>query len=303
MRTVHRLTPLSEEACGWRPAIRAPPAVAAAPPAAAAGREGRILLQRQHSLLAEPSDPTPLLFALEDIPSPALQRSGSFVAPGVGGPGPAAQTKSTIETLQLLLGPASQAEEMLHMHVKLAHELAASRDSSPAQSHHSSMDGGSYSGASGPDTPPDSQHGSPTTVPTASAAATAGVPREALRLLEVFRRLRYAPKLKCSTLRIAQRRGLQHYYLTVQLPDGTPEGGGTFIVDSSFKEAFVVSSPTPRYAEVLASLEPYVAATKGCLRQAVVLLCAEMAQCFAERGLSIPPWRTASALLARWCLA
>ena len=104
------------------------------------------------------------------------------------------------------------------MQVRLAHELAASRDSSPAQSHHSSMDGSSHSDASGPETPPNSQHGSPTTVSAASIATTAGVPQEALRLLEVFRRLRYAPKLKCSTLKIAQRRGLRHFYLTVQLP-------------------------------------------------------------------------------------
>ena len=71
------------------------------------------MLQPQYSLRAEPSDPTPLLFALEDIPSPALQRSGSFAAANTGSAGPGAQTKSTIETLQLLLGPASKAEEMV----------------------------------------------------------------------------------------------------------------------------------------------------------------------------------------------
>lgn len=41
---------------------------------------------------------------------------------------------------------------------------------------------------------------------------------------------------------------------------------------------------------------------QGCLRQAVVLLCSELALCFAERGLPIPPWRTPNALLARWHL-
>lgn len=288
MRTVHRLSPLPEE--GWRLNNAAKPSVA--PAAAPKG------LQPAPCVRGDPCDATPLLFALEDIPSP-LQRPQSAAGTAPGAPG-ASNWEAAVGTLQLLLGPASDAEEMLHTHIQLAQELAGSRGQQPAgtgaagsgaaQFEHATSRGGSE--PSGPDTPPAEHDGT----------GGAHSPPDAHALAAIFQRLGYAPKVKSSTLKIAQRKGLQHYYLTVHLPDGTPEGGGIFILDPAFKEAFVVSNPTPRYAAVLGSLDHHAAATKGCLRQAVVLLCSELAQCFAERGLPIPPWRTPAALLARWNL-
>jgi hypothetical protein len=96
------------------------------------------------------------------------------------------------------------------MHVRLAQELASKSAGDPNGNSYSSA--GSSSSSSGPDTPPAAQRGTPTAAPPKAPDAHA--------LAAIFSRLGYAPKIKSSTLKIAQRKGLQHNYLTIHLPGG-----------------------------------------------------------------------------------
>ena len=106
---VHRLSPLKDEG-SWRLGAGQPGAAAGA---AAAGPPS-LGPARLPSISSQPSDSTPLLFALDDMPTPTqprpLARAASAAAGAANVP---AEAKPTIDTLQLLLGPASDAEAMV----------------------------------------------------------------------------------------------------------------------------------------------------------------------------------------------
>lgn len=141
MRRVHRLSPLKEEACAWKQPDRAPPPSQqrailrcdsdpelAGGVAAAAQQQPlppqQQLLQHQASngLCTDPS--LPLLFPLEDVPPSPLQRppsaAGAAAAAAGGGSSGAPTCQTTIDTLQLLLGPASEGEAMVGARIAAA---------------------------------------------------------------------------------------------------------------------------------------------------------------------------------------
>lgn len=102
---VHRISPLNEETMGLRN-----PGAGKQPAVALGGQQQRSTLQACPSVPL-PSEPTPLLFQLEDVPSP-IQRVSSGIATAFPAAG---QSQATIETLRLLLGPASEGEAMVRL--------------------------------------------------------------------------------------------------------------------------------------------------------------------------------------------
>lgn len=97
------------------------------------------------------------------------------------------------------------------MHVKLALELenaqgpsddAHTQQSLPYMHLHGSLSSSSSSSAGA--------------TPTSASASKPSLDIQSLA--GIFSRLGYAPKLKTSSLKVAQRRGPTHQYLTVNLP-------------------------------------------------------------------------------------
>ncbi len=75
------------------------------------------------------------------------------------------------------------------------------------------------------------------------------------------------------------------------------------ILEPRFKEQFVIAQPTSGYAQLLQMLPVAFVGTIGRLETAVRLLADQVALVFQQTGRSLPPWRSAEALLSRWCPA
>jgi uncharacterized protein (TIGR01615 family) len=94
-------------------------------------------------------------------------------------------------------------------------------------------------------------------------------------------------------------RALRHEFLVVR-GEGSYDGA-EFIVDPHFSEHFAVShEPTVLYSACLESLPPEFVGTAARLAPLVSAAAAAMAESFRVRGLPLPPWRRAQALLSKW---
>lgn len=93
-------------------------------------------------------------------------------------------------------------------------------------------------------------------------------------------------------------RNLRHEFLSVE---GAGDCQGLeFVVDPEFKQHFEIPHPSPLYQEILSSLPQAFVGTPGKLAPLVQLLCAEMANSFDVRGLTLPPWRRSKSMLTKW---
>ena len=80
-------------------------------------------------------------------------------------------------------------------------------------------------------------------------------------------------------------------------PAGEP---AEWIIDPSFASAFAVACPTPRYARILGAVPPVLVAPLPRLVRALLLLGAELARCFEEQGIPLPPWRRVDAYATKY---
>jgi hypothetical protein len=71
-------------------------------------------------------------------------------------------------------------------------------------------------------------------------------------------------------------------------------------VDPSFREAFRVAPATPGYERLVDSLPETFVGDACTLRRLVALITAQAARSYEARGLTQPPWRRFSAMMARW---
>ncbi|KAG2484337.1 hypothetical protein HYH03_016879 [Edaphochlamys debaryana] len=93
-------------------------------------------------------------------------------------------------------------------------------------------------------------------------------------------------------------RSLRHEFLVVH---GSGDYCGMeFIVEPALRQHFAIPHPSPEYALVLSHL-PEVFVGGSCrLAPIVQLMCALMADSFAQQGLALPPWRKEQAMLSKW---
>lgn len=72
------------------------------------------------------------------------------------------------------------------------------------------------------------------------------------------------------------------------------------IVDMDFKSQFELARPTPAYKELTDTLPHVFVGTEDKLNKIISLLCSAAKQSLRERGLHIPPWRTATYMQSKW---
>lgn len=89
-------------------------------------------------------------------------------------------------------------------------------------------------------------------------------------------------------------RTLRHAFIVV-----TDLGQDT-IVDIAFREHFLLASSTPDYDNFLQALPPVFIGTMGILQPIVTTACAAMASTYRSLGISVPPWRSTSALMTKF---
>jgi hypothetical protein len=80
----------------------------------------------------------------------------------------------------------------------------------------------------------------------------------------------------------------------------TADEPAEWIIDPSFAQAFAVACPTPRYAHIMAAVPSLLVAPLPRLVRGLLLLGAELARCFQERGVPLPPWRRVNAMATRY---
>lgn len=92
-------------------------------------------------------------------------------------------------------------------------------------------------------------------------------------------------------------RTLRHAFIVVtDLGTSSPDT----IVDIAFKEHFLLASSTPDYDSFLQAIPPVFIGTMGVLQPIVTTACAAMASTYRTLGISVPPWRSASALMTKF---
>ncbi len=70
--------------------------------------------------------------------------------------------------------------------------------------------------------------------------------------------------------------------------------------DPNFREHFAIPHPTDAYAATLTLLPDEFIGSSSRLVPLVQIMCAEMAASFEAKGLTLPPWRRAQAMLSKW---
>lgn len=124
---------------------------------------------------------------------------------------------------------------------------------------------------------------------------------DAAALATTLQRVNLSARLE--TVRGNKLHSLRHTFVVVAAADPSATGSlGSYIVDPSFRDAFAIAHPTPRYAAIVASLPQEAVAAPAILARVVSILAREMAKSFADNGSDLPPWRTTNAMLARWQL-
>lgn len=85
-----------------------------------------------------------------------------------------------------------------------------------------------------------------------------------------------------------------------QASQRVPPYPGIIIVDPSMREQFDVACPTDRYEALVATLPRVFVGAEERLPLAIELLCEELASAFRAKGLMLPPWREAAAMITKW---
>lgn len=93
---------------------------------------------------------------------------------------------------------------------------------------------------------------------------------------------------------------LSHRFLVVEVPnaENTTE---SLIVDIDFRAQFELAQPTLLYQELMNNMDAEFIGSERFLRDAVQVLCDEMALAFKDQGQHPPPWRRMSSMLSKWC--
>lgn len=118
------------------------------------------------------------------------------------------------------------------------------------------------------------------------------------RMRDALARLGYTVRVAASAAAAGRAAGsfhsLRHRFLTVHVDTAA------FIVDPSFKDHFVVASPTRRFAGVLAIVPEVAVAPRTRFLRAVTFLGMELGRCFSAQQSPLPPWRRLGALQSKW---
>lgn len=78
------------------------------------------------------------------------------------------------------------------------------------------------------------------------------------------------------------------------------KGSVRIIVDTDFKSQFGVARPTSAYTKLSEALPSIYVGNDDKLDKIISILSAAAKQSLRERGLHIPPWRTATYMRAKW---
>eukprot|EP00882_Tetradesmus_deserticola_P001878 GHRQ01002014.1.p1 GENE.GHRQ01002014.1~~GHRQ01002014.1.p1 ORF type:complete len:500 (+),score=147.81 GHRQ01002014.1:1190-2689(+) len=80
----------------------------------------------------------------------------------------------------------------------------------------------------------------------------------------------------------------------------SPTAAQLFVIDPSFKDAFLLSNASPAYQCLWEQLPRLFVGTADQLVTVVELMCSQMQLVFAETAASCPPWRTAASMISKW---
>ncbi|GAB4848270.1 hypothetical protein Ancab_002937 [Ancistrocladus abbreviatus] len=72
------------------------------------------------------------------------------------------------------------------------------------------------------------------------------------------------------------------------------------IADLDFKSQFEVARPTASYLELSNTVPSIFVGNEKKLRRVITILCSAAEESLRERGLHIPPWRTAAYMQSKW---
>ncbi|XP_062096903.1 uncharacterized protein LOC133802576 [Humulus lupulus] len=75
---------------------------------------------------------------------------------------------------------------------------------------------------------------------------------------------------------------------------------GRVMVDIDFKSQFELARPTSAYKQLTSALPQIFVGSEDKLIQIISLLCSAAKQSLKERGLHVPPWRTAAYMQSKW---
>jgi uncharacterized protein (TIGR01615 family) len=76
--------------------------------------------------------------------------------------------------------------------------------------------------------------------------------------------------------------------------------GRELIVECAFRDHFRIPCDSPEYASLLTAVPAVYVGSAGAMAPIVELVTHEMARAFAERGLTMPPWRSARSMMSKW---
>ncbi|GMH06684.1 hypothetical protein Nepgr_008524 [Nepenthes gracilis] len=88
-------------------------------------------------------------------------------------------------------------------------------------------------------------------------------------------------------------------YIDVVVEDESGESE-RLILDIDFRSQFEVARPTPSYAELSSALPFIFVGNEDKLSGIINILCAAAEESLRERGLHVPPWRTAAYMKSKW---
>ncbi|KAL2342933.1 hypothetical protein Fmac_004218 [Flemingia macrophylla] len=89
----------------------------------------------------------------------------------------------------------------------------------------------------------------------------------------------------------------EYEYIEVMEED---EKKARLIVDIDFRSQFEIARPTQHYKELTDSVPVIFVGVETKLCKITSLLCSAAKHCLREKGLHVPPWRTASYMQAKW---
>ncbi|KAK3253600.1 hypothetical protein CYMTET_5567 [Cymbomonas tetramitiformis] len=106
--------------------------------------------------------------------------------------------------------------------------------------------------------------------------------------------------IKCSFSGVVNDGKLssRHSFIEVQLGSGNI--AKSLIVDPNLREVFQICRPSQTYNKLLQILPTAFVGTRRQLSQVTEFMCHQMAESFAEQGLTTPPWRQASNMILKW---